>query len=218
MPKRTKLDALKTIHDCAVLYGNNLEGKNLLFITTHDSNAMYFESLFMPRNYLHLTGVASPLKGDLFYQAAKNNRLGIDDITLAPDGKTEQKLDVLPQLMNIHLTARMVGDYDDSRPLLIADKFAGTVTMALGFINIDGFYVPRTALKVDVRDITAHATRRRVAATLVKPRNDALYKQLTYIANGMTVDDDTIAPILHERADMQNLTAAFTIPRRVGKL
>jgi hypothetical protein len=212
MPIKTKAEALKIIHDCAVLYKNNLAGKNLLFITILDNEAIEFETAFMPRNYMHLTGVSSQFKGDLFYRAALNNRLSINDITLSPDGKTEQKLDVLPQLMNIHLSARMIGDYNNTRPLLIADKFAGTVTMAMGFIQINDVYIPRTALKVDMREITTQAARRRIAVIFVKQRTETLYTHLSYIAKGMTIDDDILTPILHKRVDIQNLTALFPIP------
>jgi hypothetical protein len=208
MPKRTIIDSIKIIHDCAVLYGKNLAGKNLLFVTTLDDEAVCFEVLFLSRNFMHLTGVTSRLKGDLFYQAAIHNRLSVNDVKLNPDGTTEQKLDVLPQLMNLHATARMIGDYDNSRPLLIADKFAGAVTMAIGFIQINGLYIPRTALKVDVRSITSHATRRRVAAIFRKPRNVSKYSELTYIAKNVTINDDSFTHIMQNKIDMQNLISS----------
>jgi len=137
MAKRTKAEVVKIIHDCAVLYSKNLVNKSLLFVTKLNDVANCFETVFFSRNFMHLTGVDSQLKGNLFYYAALNNRLGTSDITIAADGKTDQKLDVLPQLMNIHQIARMVGDYDISRPLLIADKLAGTVTTAMGFIKVN---------------------------------------------------------------------------------
>jgi len=214
MPKRTIADSVKVIHDCAVQYAKNLAGKNVLFVTTHGGVFFSYETLFMPQNYLHLTGAISRISGELFYQAALNNRLSASDISLSSDGKTEQKLDVLPQLMNIHKSARMVGDYDHSRPLLVAEKYAGTVTMALGFVCVNDLYIPNTALKIDIRKITTQATRHRVVAIFVKVRNEALYKQLTYLAKGMTIDDDSIAPILLEKTDSSNLIADFPIPRK----
>jgi len=117
--------------------------------------------------------------------------------------------------MSIHIVARMVGDYDNTKPLLIADKFAGTVAMAMGFTNVNGLYIPNTALKLDVRDITVKATRSRVAAIFVKPRGDDLYKRLTYIAKGMHVDDDIFASMLSEKVDLENLDADFQIPRKL---
>jgi hypothetical protein len=215
MAKRTITDAIRIIHNCAVQYGKNLAGNSLLFVTSQNNSTVCFETIFLPRNYLHLTGVITDLKGDLFYQAAINNRLSPNEIALTSDGKTEQKLDVLPQLMNIHLTARMVGDYDNSRPLLIADKFAGTVTMAMGFINVNGRYIPKTALKVDMRDITEKATRLKIVAIFVKPSSDDLYKNLTYLAKGLCIDDEMFSKILCEKVDEPNLTATFVIPRRI---
>jgi len=212
MPKRTKAEAVKLIRDCAILYSKNLANKNVLFITSHDGITSGFEAQFMPQNYMHLTGVSSRLKSVLFYQSAINNRLSVNDITLSPDGKTEQKLDVLPQLMNIHILARMIGDYDNHRPLLVADRFAGTVAMAMGFVRINnGLYVPSTSLKMDVRDITTQATRRRVVSIFIKPRREALYKQLTYIAKGVTINDINLLPILREKVDLEDLTATFPI-------
>ena len=60
----------------------------------------------------------------------------------------------------------MIGDYNNLKPLLVTDKFVGTVTYAMGFIFRNGFYVPNTALKDDLRNITERATRRRVIAIL----------------------------------------------------
>jgi len=101
----------------------------------------------------------------------------------------------------------MVGDYDFSRSLLVADKVAGTVTAALGFVQSKNFYLPKTALKADVRNITIQSTRRRIAAIFVKQRGDELFSQLTYIAKGMTIHDEVFASVFREKVDMQNLIA-----------
>ena len=124
------------------------------------------------------------------------------------------KLDVLPQLMCIHITARMVGDYDHSKSLLITDKIAGTVTAAMGFKESKGIYLPNTALKKDVRDITTQATRRRVIAILTKPRGDKLYKHLTYIAKGTFIDDDALSLIIQEKVDLLGIVSDSPIPRK----
>jgi hypothetical protein len=46
----------------------------------------------------------------------------------------------------------MIGNYGDSRPLLITDKYAGTVARAIGFINVKSVYLPNTALRKEIRD------------------------------------------------------------------
>ena len=181
MRLRTNEEALSIINACAVEYKKNLSSNNLLFVTTGSNRALCFETLFMPHNFKHLTGVESNLSGLDFFDLAVRNRISPSEITLADDGTTDLKLDILPQLMNIHVTARMIGDYDHSRPLLIADKFAGAVTMAMGFVQTNGLYMPNTALKKDVRDITIHATRRRVTLIFVKHRHDIKYTFLSYI-------------------------------------
>jgi hypothetical protein len=203
MRLRTNEEAIKIINSCALEYKKNLSNKHILFITLTDKKAAYFEALFMPQNFKHLTGIISQISGLDFYNLAVRNRLSPTEVALANDGTTDLKLDVLPQLMNIHLTARMVGDYDYSKSLLIADNVAGTVTAAMGFVQTKGVYLPKTALKTDVRDITLQATRRRVVAIFVKERNDDLYKQQTYLAKGVTIDNKPLELILLEKVDME---------------
>ena len=194
MRLRTKEEAIKVIYACALMYKDNLSNKNVLFVTA-DDNIKIFESLFLPQNFKHLTGVRSKLSGADFFGLVTRNMLSPTMIELASDGTSDLKLDILPQLMNIQKTARMVGDYDHSRSLFIADKIAGTVTAAMGFIQSMNFYLPKSALKSDVRDITIKATRRRVIAIFVKARNDKLYSELTYLANGISLNDKIFDPI-----------------------
>ena len=75
--------------------------------------------------------------------------------------------------------------------------------------------MPRTALKVDIRDITSKATRHRVAAIFIKHSGDKLYKRLTYMAGGVKIDDDAVLSAMRGKVDLAGLTADFDIP---GKL
>ena len=195
----SKETAVGIIHECAVLYSKNLSGRNVMFVTESNNRAVFFEALFLPRNFLHLTGVKTNLNSEYFFESALNQRLSPSSISFDPGGTTEIKLEILRHLMIIHVSARMVGDYDDSRPLLVTDKFAGTVAYAMGFRCIDKIYIPNTALKMDVRDITSKATRRKVIAIFTKLREESQYSQLTYIAKGMTIDDHLFKPLLLEK-------------------
>jgi len=197
----SKEKAVGIIHNSAVSYDKNLSGKNVLFVTADIYKPSYYEMLFLPQNFLHLTGMRTSLNSEAFYRAALNKGLSPSSIEYDPGGTSELKLEILPQLMTIHTTARMIGVYDNSRPLLIADKFAGTVTMAMGFVCINGLYIPNTALKIDVRDITEKATRHRIAAIFTKRRADSLYNQVTYIAKGITIDDEVFTSILRAKVD-----------------
>ena len=207
----TKEKALGIVHDCANEYKRNLAKKCLLFVTKRD-DTVFFEVVFLPQNFKHLTGIASKLSGLDFYNLAVKNRLSPNDIALADDGTTDLKLDVLPQLVRIHTTARMVGDYDQSKSLLVTDKIAGTVTAAMGFIQTKGMYLPNTALKKDVRELTKSTIRHRVATIFSKPRHAKMYSNLTYIAKSLTLED--ISANIDEYVDLSVLTAAFPIPRK----
>ena len=53
-----KEDAIRIITNCAKLYHENLEGKNLLFLYGAPQLPQYFEAAFLPKHFLHFTGVA----------------------------------------------------------------------------------------------------------------------------------------------------------------
>ena len=214
MNSKSKTEALRIIHNCALLYRENLAHKNVLFVTLCDRNADYFEAAFLPRNYLHLTGVRTDLRSTDFYYSAVRDRLNENDFRFSGDGTTDKKLAVLPSLMKIYLTARMVGDYDYSKSLLVTDKIACTITAAMGFKkNGDSdLYVPNTALNTDMREITKNPVRR-VAATFIKDKQNDKYRELTYIAKGLTIDDSVLTPVFHDKVDTLNVSASFPIPR-----
>ena len=64
------------------------------------------------------------------------------------------KLSVLSQIMNIHKTAKMVGDYDNTKSVLFTEKIVGTVTACVGFVREGNYYLPNTTLREDIRTIT----------------------------------------------------------------
>ena len=55
----TKKDALRIIIAAAKEYAKMLDGMNYLFIyrNRYSNEIEYFETLFLPRNYQHLTGI-----------------------------------------------------------------------------------------------------------------------------------------------------------------
>ena len=185
-------------------YKNNLAHKNLMFITLRDNAAAYFEVIFLPANFLHLTGVQTNHNGLDFYNLAVKDRLSERDFSIKPGGITDLKLDILPSLMNIHLSARMVGDYDHSQTLLVTDKLAGTTTAAMGFRKMekDNTYIPNTALNTDMRDISEKPIHK-IAAILIKGKNELKYSKPTYIAKGVSLDDDSLKQIISEKVCIQ---------------
>ena len=201
---KTKSEAIRIAHSSALAYRNNLVNKNVLFVALNNNKVELFEVSFLPRNFLHLTGIRTKLNSTTFYTLALRDRIREQDIALADDGTTDKKLDVLQSLMNIQVTARMLGDYDHSQRLLVTDKLAGTVASAMGFRRDGDFFMPNTSLKTDMRTITKKPVQR-IAAIFVKEFKEKKYCNLTYIAKGLAIDDDTFIPVMCEKVDKDNI-------------
>ena len=117
-----KQQAIKIITEAAKIYNKNLENKNLLFIFGAEKSPEFFEASFLPRNFLHLTGVRifeDRIFGSVdFYEKCLHGKLSPSDFSFADNGTTEMKLSVLPQLMKIQTCAKMVGVYDHTKSVL----------------------------------------------------------------------------------------------------
>lgn len=190
-------DILKAITDCAKLYHTQLENKNLLFLfNTENSKKMkdifYIETLFEDSNFLHLTGTKSIKNSDgknqfsasSLYNAALNGKLDLKNLIITPSAK--EKLSILDDLMKIEKSCKNIGDfkYDPDKPKLIAEKVVGAVHFCMGFVldkKNKYFYVPDTALKMNIDDITNNNTK--ILMVLKKDKNDIKYKNITYISN-----------------------------------
>lgn len=147
-----KEEAVKIIVDCAKQYRGNLENQNLLFLFGSPQKPESLEAAFLPRHFLHLTGVTpnAGISSTDFYDRCLKGQLKISDFSIPKDGTVEMKLAVLPQLMNLYKSAKMIGDYDFAKSLLYTEKLAGNVTACMGFVREGNYYFPNTALKEDM--------------------------------------------------------------------
>lgn len=181
--KMKKEEAVHIIVSCAKQYHENLENQNLLFVFGEASQIDFFESRFLPENFVHLTGIVieNKIGRSEFYERCIKNKIRLNDFSFKSDGTTEMKLTVLPRLMEIHRCANMVGDYDCSGTNLYTEKVAGNVCACLGFVCKGKYYIPNTALKEDVRDITT-VPWHRVLAIYKKDIHQEYYKTRCYIA------------------------------------
>lgn len=187
-----KADALKIIIKSAELYRENLENRNFLFISlVNKVNLNFIEVKFHKSNFKHLTGVVIPnekISATQFYKKCLNHKLSLYDFELRTDGTTELKLSVLPQLMNINKSVKMIGDFNNYRPKLYIGKLAGNITACIGLNKDDEFYVPATSLKEDIRGLVVKTEK--VIAIFSKRIEDELYTDLTYLSkdfNGIEI-------------------------------
>ena len=181
-----KEEAVKIIVDCAKQYRGNLENQNLLFIFGSPQKPESLEAAFLPRHFLHLTGVIpnAGISSTDFYDRCLKGQLKISDFSIPKDGTVEMKLAVLPQLMNLYKTAKMIGDYDFAKSLLYTEKLAGNVTACMGFVREGNYYFPNTALKEDIRDVSKHP-QKRVLVIYRKTMKEKTYDQPCYTAKGI---------------------------------
>lgn len=178
-----KKRAIQAIISCAKNYSVNLSNQNLIFICSNAKNNFYsIEAVFLPRNFLHLTGVKVTKKGSSsFYKKCIEGALSESDFDFASNGTTEKKLQVLNYLVNIHTSARMIGDFNKNGFVLQTDKIVGNSYACLGLKQDSSYYfVPNTALKADARQMIFGEIGT-IVAILRKPISERFYKEITYI-------------------------------------
>lgn len=192
----TKADATRVIVQCAAAYRDNLENTNMLiaYVQKDKRDVEFIEAVFLPRHFMHLTGVkfsdGRKLFSVEFYRKCLNNRLSEDDFQMAADGTTVQKLQVLPKLMTKNLSAKMIGDYKDTVVFLHTEKVTGSVSACMGFVYEKeiGYYSPNTVLQIDIREATRN-NYACVVSIFQKKTSDSQYSTPVYVAKGIDCTD-----------------------------
>lgn len=156
----------KSDYECilrnAKIYKANLSKSNVIFIYENriTKKYEYTEVMFLPANFKHLTGVqcfdsnGNPIRANHFLDLAVKNRLNINQCHYKSDGTTQLKLKILSKLMNITSSARMIGDYNNSKLHISADKMCGSTSATLAFTkNNKNKLYPSSALQEDIRNL-----------------------------------------------------------------
>ncbi len=195
-----KKDAIKIVTDCAKKYDEHLAGKTLLFVCIDKQGVVSsLELNFDAGNYMHLTGLVPTRSRDAkgneyiltpkdFYKKCLDNKLKEQEFEFDKNGTTPLKLEVLSYIMNGHLSASMVGDFNSLNPKLYTEKLVGGVKACVGFVRSkgQGRYVPNTLLKEDIRNNVSDC--KRVIAVFRKNRADTNFTELTYKASNVKWD------------------------------
>lgn len=82
----------------------------------------------------------------------------------------------------------MMGNFNNSHPLLYTEKLVGGVKWALGFRDVTGTgdYVPDTLLEGDIRDNIKDSYR--IIATYIKGADESVFSQIIYRAKKIDYD------------------------------
>lgn len=209
----TKKDALRIVVTTAKEYAKSLEGMNYLFIyRNRDNNKIeFFEAVFLPRNYQHLTGIefldsAGNLekKSVYFYHKCLTNTLTEKEIRFKEDGTTPLKLDALPQLVHFLRFSKMTVLYGGARPRLAVDRIAGTTNYCLGFIKDGKYFVPSSCLLEDIRKLGNNPSQILAIMSKRASRSDRIYKEIRYIAKGIPLNKLHLSNELNTLISLEN--------------
>lgn len=177
-----KKEALDMIVKCARQYDLHLKDHNVMFIVLNkDRTISSIETFFRDSNFLHLTGVTSPLNSMAFYKACTDNMLSPQQFDFKKN-TTELKLQILHEAMQIDRIAKMVGEFNSNGINLYSQKIVGTISLCMGFVRDkdDRYFVPNTLLKEDVR-IKSIPPVLKIACVLKKPIESEKYELITSI-------------------------------------
>ena len=151
-----KREAMQILIKCAEQYKNNLLNTNLLIVSTRNNAFFCLEIDFPKKAFLHLTGVyvdEERMAANQFYNKCVNKKIAPNDFEFKLDGTTRLKLEVLPKLLTVNSSINMINTYNGCRPKLYTERLAGNIRACLGLVKSDdGYYVPNTVLRTDMRD------------------------------------------------------------------
>lgn len=181
-----KTDAIRVIYRAAEIYDKQLCNKKLLIIYNAPNKPDFIETIAYPSNFLHLTGVKlNNNSAERFYDDACDRKLKESDFEFK-DETTEQKLNILTQVLRISSNAKMIGDFNNSWLMLQTDKLAGGVNACLGFIKIGDHYVPNTVLETDIRQESTNV--QKVLAVLSKHITEEKYSKIEMVGKKIDIN------------------------------
>lgn len=192
-----KRKVIPILYQCALKYRDELLNRNLLVMCSSTPNyqIFYHEFTFKSNNFAHLTGCydSKQKQADRFYEKCVNQKLSPNDIHLASNGSSRQKLNVLPKILCKNLSAKMIGDYAGTQPQLETDILAGGTCACIGFKydrNGSGILRPNTVLQGNLS--TYVKDKAKVIAVFRKDITEKLYEELTYKTDNYPLWDELI--------------------------
>lgn len=204
-----KIELRKQIISAANIYKHNLAGNVYLYVY----GDTYFEVAYMTECFKHLTGVESSLRGNSFYDNAKNAKLATNQIGFSsrhPLKTAKKKVQCLHQLPQ--LTRDLV--------CVVKDMYTVTITYKLGITNLEftvgltenltpagdkvnDWLIPRT-LRINDKAIDAATDAEFVDFIFSKKATETQYCTVCYAAPDAPLPD-CVKPLLTE-----NLLPQFT--------
>ena len=112
------------------------------------------------------------------------------------------KLLALPVMMGIHKVTKIAGDFNYSRPYLVADKVIGNVNFCLGLRHADEYYVPVSALLEDIKQLTN--VQSQVLAILSRESGEERYTNIRHVAKGLNLNNLNLPEDIMKKISLEN--------------
>ena len=190
--EKEKIKLRQQIISAANVYKENLAGKVFLYVYGNQ----YFEVAYMTRCFKHLTGVESPLRGDSFYNNAKESKLAAKQISFSknhPLKNAKKKGVCLQQLPR--LTNELVCVVKDMNTLSISYKLGITnLEFTVGLTEnldiqgnlVNNWLLPRT-LRINDKSLEHSTDAQFVEFIFAKKATDPLYHEVCYAEEGVAI-------------------------------
>lgn len=181
---------IKIVVNVAQKYKERLENKNILFIYLNrsDQKIRYIETKFLSKNFLHLTGLNFLNKySNYFYKLCLNNKLKSKDLKIENQKIFQMKLEILNNLVLFDKKTKMLGFFNNSKLKLNTEIIIGNVDWCLGFINENGYYIPNTLFKEDIRNVVTDFNR--VICIMSKRIKEESYINIDYLVKDFKMKD-----------------------------
>lgn len=192
LQENEKQRVIPILHECAIKYRDELSDRNLLIVCSSikDHQINSYEFTFERHNFAHLTGCCNTKanSANRFFEKCVSHKLNQNDIYLAPNGSSRQKLDVLPKILCNNLSAKTIGFYDGTQPLLQTDVLAGNTIACIGFKydkDDSGRLHPNTVLQGNISTYVKEKSQ--VIAVFRKYVSEETYKEVTYKASNYSL-------------------------------
>lgn len=202
-------EARKIVMKCAKEYRDKLLDKRFLVIYRNRSNncIQSIQVKFYKRNFQHLTGLDIADRDNnilshcsvYFFNKCINNKLSADEIRFKPDGTTPLKLIALPALMDMTKITKITGDYNNSRPFLMADKVMGGVNFCLGLRKTENEYVPTSALLENIKTLTDAPSQ----VLIILEKEGDKFSKIRHTAKGLNYLSLTLPPEITSITDFR---------------
>lgn len=180
--------AIKIVTNAAKEYEKRLNNRHFMVVYQEGEENKTVQFGFRDMNFLHLTGIETTLKAKQFYRACLEHKLAEREIINFTKGKTQQKLAVLPYLVDVLYNNCMIGYSINNGMYLQADYFVGNTkaVLSVGFRFGKTVDYPVTLYNGDVREMISPVCK--VLAIFSKVYNDEKYTKCTYLSKGQQID------------------------------